>query len=442
MREVKNDFEGTTARPYDVTAAKLDAFKHELARRQFQEAVRRVNLERAQPHDWITDGKQKVIQLLQDRTVDSTQRLLEILHDGNPTGVENATEFEKTQLEKSTAIVVVGETGAGKSSFCGLCDGSLREVWLRSKISELVSEEEHCGWTSNFKLGHGTFSETKESHLRYAQWLGDGDPLILMDTPAQDEDCISRIGHHIEPFPKFHGIVLVVKNSLRIPLEVRSLLQAYQEKFGMNMWANCLVVVQEWKHTAKEKRKRQNFVSPTEQQFENNFRTVLTQPLPTQATQGANHGLGLSEEQADLPHFFFIDSHYDRDDEDETNSMDEELERLKRELDRLKTASPTGTVDLSPSDLLKSMIQAVKSPGPAEMREVEKLVEAAEKALTLPQDVTAAKLDAFEIELQRRYKEKREERRGWNVRCEGRLCFADCVPLFCMFCIAALCVNR
>lgn len=233
---------------------------------------------------------------------------------------------------EAKVIVVIGVTGAGKSSFCGLCDGSLHF-------------EKGSGWSSNFKLGHGDTSETNEPKLCKAHWLGQrgGELFSLMDTPGlddsrgpqQDEKHMLQVLHAIKQCPVVHGVVLLLKaDQKRITPHFRKIIEAYQRILGEDIWDHCVIVVNRWSHDPAEKKKRLNGRSKTEKAFAKEFRDVMIRPAPLQALDMKDDqlGFGLTEDQAEAVPFYFIDTNYDREDTKEAESMKNELERLKMTL--------------------------------------------------------------------------------------------------------------
>ena len=71
-------------------------------------------------------------------------------------------------------VVVVGDTGSGKSCFCSVLDGSLR------------FDESSGHAVGNFPIGHGVDSETNTPNIRLLRWFGETDSpqVCLVDTPG------------------------------------------------------------------------------------------------------------------------------------------------------------------------------------------------------------------------------------------------------------------
>ena len=330
-----------------------------------------------------SDSALDLLQMLENQPAHENDVISELTQD--------VSEEEKKHVKTAKFFVIIGETGAGKSSFCGLCDGSLAK--------------ENGKWVSSFKLGHGADAETNEAKLRFFHWLGqsDGSPLVMMDTPgledtrgpAQDELQMQQVARKINSLPVLHGVILLLKHNTRISNNMRKTFEFFQRLLGREMWSHCTVVVNFWLHDARSKRNREKDATAA---FEQNVRETLTKRLPIEAKPGEHQGLGLSEDEAEQPKFFFVDTNYDRDCEDETRSMREELGQLKMRLQTLEEWKVKAEVK---SSLLKRIIEAVKGQKLEELEQV--LGEAKGMPDTdRPLDVTDEKLKAVEDELQRR----------------------------------------
>jgi energy-coupling factor transporter ATP-binding protein EcfA2 len=228
-------------------------------------------------------------------------------------------------LRTSKRVVVIGETGAGKSAFCGLLEGSLEFV------------DGH--WTSTFKLGHGSSSETNEPKLLAAQWRVRDDvlPILLLDTPGlgdsrgpqKDDEHMAEVARWVNGLGHVHAMVILLKNETRISHSLRENLQFFQRRFGKKMWDHTLMVVNKWSHETKAQKKRKAGKLQSAKQFEEEFRQMLQQDASGDG-EDSDLGVGLSKERAEKVPFFFVDTHYDRDDEDEVKSMENELREMKR----------------------------------------------------------------------------------------------------------------
>ena len=145
-------------------------------------------------------------------------------------------------------------------------------------------------------------------------------------------------------------------------------------------------------------------------QFEEKFRQMLQQDASGDG-EDSDIGVGLSKERAEKLPFFFFDTHYDRDDEDEVKSMENELREMKRWL----RSMPEWKVGInSQSKELKELILAVSTTELAEH-----LQEALHTALNVqspPKDLTGEKLDAVMIEIERRHEDERQDPGPWGLR--------------------------
>ena len=327
-------------------------------------------------------------------------RLLSILGE-NPQMAVVKKHVSEEALRTSKRVVVIGETGAGKSAFCGLLEGSL----------EFVDGD----WTSTFKLGHGSSSETNEPKLLAAQWrfrAGRDDvlPILLLDTPGlgdsrgsqKDDEHMAEVARWVNGLGHVHAMVILLKNQTRISLSLRENLQFFQQRFGSEMWDHSLMVVNRWSHETKAQKKRREGKRQTTKQFEEEFRHMLQQDASGDG-EDSDIGVGLSKERAEKLPFFFFDTHYDRDDEDEVKSMENELREMKRWL----RSMPEWKVGInSQSKELKELILAVSTTELAEH-----LQEALHTALNVqspPKDLTGEKLDAVMIEIERRREDERQ----------------------------------
>ena len=332
-------------------------------------------------------------------------RLLGILGK-DPQLAESVAVMKKHVSEEALRtckrVVIIGETGAGKSAFCGLLEGSLQFV------------DGH--WTSTFKLGHGGSSETNEPKLLAAQWRVRDDvlPILLLDTPGlgdsrgpqKDDEHMAEVARWVNGLGHVHAMVMLLNNASRISLSLRENLQFFQRMFGKEMWDHSLMVVNRWSHDTRSQKKRQAGKLQSPKQFEEEFRQMLQQD-PSGDGEDSDIGVGLSKERAEKLPFFFIDTHYDHDDEDEVKSMEHELREMKRWLRSLLEWKVGAN---SQSEELKDLILAVKTTGLAEP-----LKEALQTALNVahrsspPKDLTQEKLDAVEEEIRCRHQDERLE---------------------------------
>ena len=332
-------------------------------------------------------------------------RLLGIL-DKDPQLAESVAIMKKHVSEEALRtckrVVIIGETGAGKSAFCGLLEGSLEFV------------DGH--WTSTFKLGHGGSSETNEPKLLAAQWRVRDDvlPILLVDTPGlgdsrgppKDDEHMAEVARWVNGLGHVHAMVILLKNETRISHSLRENLQFFQRRFGKKMWDHTLMVVNKWSHETKAQKKRKAGKLQSAKQFEEEFRQMLQQDASGDG-EDSDLGVGLSKERAEKVPFFFVDTHYDRDDEDEVKSMENELREMKRWLRSLLEWKVGAN---SQSEELKDLIHAVKTTGLAEP-----LKEALQTALNVarrsspPKDLTQEKLDAVEEEIRCRRQDERLE---------------------------------
>lgn len=285
----------------------------------------------------------------------------------------------------------MGETGAGKSSFCGLLNGTLKFV--------------HGQWESVFKLGHGGSSLTDEAKLlAVPKWLGEDEtfPVLLMDTPGlgdsrggrKDDDHMAEVARWINSLDYLNAIVILLENKTRISLGLRANLLFFQQRFGEEMWQHAIFVVNRWSHEAKAQKKRRDGKLQSEAQFKSEFQDVLKQ----ENGDATGIGLGLSTEVAERVPFFFIDTHYDRDEDDEQESMQKELEKTRRWIHSLpKWKLRAGSESME----IKSLIDAVNRTTTA--KDLQVSLNVAQAVCPRPRDLTEAKLEAVQKEIRWRF---------------------------------------
>jgi hypothetical protein len=136
---------------------------------------------------------------------------------------------------------------------------------------------------------------------------------------------MAEVARWVNGLGHVHAVVILLNNSCRISLSLRENLQFFQRMLGKEMWDHSLMVVNKWSHEPKAQKKRQAGRLQSAKQFEEEFRQMLQQDA-----SDSDLGVGLSKERAEKLPFFFIDTHYDRDDEDEVKSMENELREMKR----------------------------------------------------------------------------------------------------------------
>ncbi|CAK9083206.1 unnamed protein product [Durusdinium trenchii] len=331
------------------------------------------------------------------------RKLLDLLEE-DPQAAElfaKLTDYVELD-EKSKRLVIIGDTGAGKSTFCGLLDGSLQKLKKGVDDKGMPLWE----WESNFKLGHKASSETDQPQLRKCYAFGqDGEdpvPLLLMDTPGledsrgkkKDDDHMAEVAKWVNGLRYIHGIVILLKNDTRISRGLRNNLEFFQSIFGTDMWVHATVVVNRWPQDSRSRKKRAEGGLQSTAQFEEEFRGVLQKPRPKDAT-GDDCGVGLAEDKARRLPFYFVDTLYDRGEEDEKSSMRNELDNIRRWALSLQEWFVQATTQ---SPELKNLIHVVESTNQAADLET-----ALEKALGVdprPADVTRKKVEAVRKEIE------------------------------------------
>ncbi|CAE7244662.1 unnamed protein product [Symbiodinium sp. CCMP2592] len=330
-----------------------------------------------------------------DPNEEARERLLDLLEDAEEEEDEVKLKM-KNAPSHSKRIVVIGGSGVGKSSFCGILDGTLRKG-------------EDKKWTSSFKLGHGANSETNTPDLRVCNWRGhsgDGElPIVIMDTPgmedtrgpAKDLEHMAKIAEWINSIEYIHLLLLLVDSSVRITDSLRRILEFFQERFGKEMWRHTMVVVNKWQYDERTMDMREDGDLPTCKQFEEEFRKVLQLPTRREAKDG-HAGLGLTEADCNtMLRFSFVDTLYRRQSETESAAMENELAQMQLTLRCL----PNWKVRVqAQSPELKQLMDAVRCTNLAE--ELKQVFVDVKKVGKLPEDVTDEKLKAVEKEVERR----------------------------------------
>ncbi|CAE7812554.1 unnamed protein product [Symbiodinium sp. CCMP2456] len=330
-----------------------------------------------------------------DPNEEARERLLDLLKDAEEE--EDGVKLKlKNAPSDSKRIVVIGGSGVGKSTFCGMLDGTLRKG-------------EDKKWTSSFKLGHSADSQTNIPDLRVCNWRGhNGDgklPIVIMDTPgmedtrgpAKDLEHMAKIAQWINSIEYIHLLVLLVDSSVKITDSLRRVLEFFQERFGKDMWKHTMVAVNKWQYDERTMDMREDGDLPTCKQFEEEFRRVLQLPMRREARDG-HAGLGLTEADCNnMLRFSFVDTLYRRQNETESDAMENELAQMQLTLRCL----PSWKVRVqAQSPELKQIMHAVRCTNLAE--ELKQVLVDVTKVRKLPEDVTDEKLKAVEMEVERR----------------------------------------
>lgn len=288
--------------------------------------------------------------------------------------------------------MVIGGTGAGKSAFCGLLEGSLKRD---PNVKGMKA------WSSNFKLGHSGNSETDLPELRVADWLGtDAEfPIVIVDTPGgndtrgeqKDEQHLRETAGFVNCLRHIHLVIILVGNDIRLNRSIRETLLEFQKRFGKDLWAHSMVVVNRWDFDGDH----------LPEEFEQKFRQVLRNPIASQnqsQDEAVHFGLGLTEEECNkmLP-FAFMKVQYRSDQTQVAKAMETELDKMKATLKKLE---PWHVRVKAQSEPLNSLIDAVRKSN--DFATLKQVFDSVNSTVNKPADLTQEKLDAVEREVARR----------------------------------------
>eukprot|EP00435_Cladocopium_sp_Y103_P036786 s2278_g9.t1 len=341
----------------------------------------------------------------EDARVDSNavarKKLLELL-EHNPQAAQTDKDAEKKVRkllqdapEAAKRIVVIGRTGAGKSTFCGFLDGSLRK--------DPNMKGKHAWQSPDFKMGHHMKSETNEPKLKFCHWRGvDATlPIIIMDTPGtQDsrgdgtnEKHLRTIAGWVNGLSHIHLVILLVNPDSRMSCSDRQTLLEFQKRFGRKLWAHTMVAVNKWTFS-------QNNLP---EEYEEDFRAELQEPIQSGLpgeTGDAHLGLGLSEEECKKIPFAFLNVQYHHDDKDfleVADAMKIELDKMKA---KLKELLPWHVRVKGQSEPLNALIEEVRKSDKSE--KLKKVFDQVNSMVDKPADLTEQKLRAVDQEIVRR----------------------------------------
>jgi len=174
----------------------------------------------------------------------------------------------------SPRIVILGATGAGKSSLANVLLG-------RDKNYEGGKFENGC-----FRVSTGLDSITKDTCADQGYWVGDKDNQMftVVDTPGfgdqlvEEEKTIENLVMTLRDEIKYvHVFILAFKQSdNRMTNSLRSMISLFEKMFGKKFWDNAILEATHWNHGEDAIRIRNDSNPPlTEEFWRDEFNNIL-----------------------------------------------------------------------------------------------------------------------------------------------------------------------
>ena len=230
--------------------------------------------------------------------------------------IECAISQQSTNLPKPR-IVIIGETGVGKSSLANVLLG-------RSHQYDGEGFDDGCfkvAWKNGDKPGGVITTATCHDSGYY---LGDKSKpnVTIIDTPGFGDEMEAEV-------QTINGLVDVLKNQVkeidvfiicfretndRMTKAMQNMLNLFQQMFGKQFWTNAIFEATRWNHNSRNVAKR-NALKPqpkTEENWTKQFNTILENEL------GVTHKL----------RSVFIDSHYNSEYPEEKIAFEKNTEEL------------------------------------------------------------------------------------------------------------------
>jgi len=223
-------------------------------------------------------------------------------------------------------IVVIGETGSGKSSLCNVLAG-------RPANGDF------------FPVGHGCSSKTWETTVRQAKWNGDAIDIEIIDTPGlddakgaeEDEKNITDMIKKLKDLDTIHLFLLVINGAKqRLTRSLIEIVRIFHDMFGEDFLGRTVLGVSNWsfnRNVVKTRgRQSKTEASLTEDLFKKfvDAGVRFKKSIPT----------------------VFIDSHFDRKESDENDEFKKNMALLMTELQKASPFGCKGFKEVKPNILI------------------------------------------------------------------------------------------